>query len=118
MLSACERAEMAACVEETFDQTAAIVRDVLEETDQGGQTATPATVARVRCRLLPDNAPGEDLEAGRPASVTFWRVTVPLGTDLRAADRLTIGGRTYQVDSVDTGRSFAASGAARCRRVE
>jgi hypothetical protein len=109
MLSSAELTALRAAQAATFDQSAVIKRLPTFVSDgAGGATAgSPTTVATVACRVAPANvADTEMVAAAGVVSRQVWRVTVPQGTDVRAADWLTIGGRTLDVMAIYGPRSF------------
>lgn len=78
---------------------------------QGGMTQTWGTASlNVACRIDPgrkdffESVTGETLKP-----FTYWILTVPHDTSLTAAQRVKIGTAEYNVETVDTGKSWNAS---------
>jgi head-tail adaptor len=98
MLPAGELAAMRAELERSLPDTAQVRRRSLAGDGMGGQAETWATVATVACRVAPTaNMPEEFTNGGRLVSTSWWRLTFPAGTDVRAADRVVALGRTFEV---------------------
>lgn len=89
-------------------ETATIQRGT--DTVSGDGTSTSwATVATVSARLSPVGGAGsEGLGADQSIqAVADWRISLPVGTDVTARDRIVISGRTFEVSSVGA-RSYGA----------
>lgn len=100
MLTDGELAELQALDESTMTDTATISRPTRASDNAGGQTLTYATVATVACRLLRTGTrPGDGVTAGRQQVATDTPLHFPTGTDVRNADRITVGTRTFEVVS-------------------
>jgi head-tail adaptor len=98
VVSSAELAAMRADLTASLPDTAVIQRRTLTPDGMGGQTEAWATVATVACRVAPTaNMPEEFTNGGRLVSTSWWRVTFPAGTDVRAADRVLALGRTFEV---------------------
>lgn len=69
----------------------------------GGQTESWSTATNVACRLAPLTGGDERIMADKLTAVSPYMVTMPAGTDIRPADRLVIGGRTFEVAAVLAG---------------
>jgi len=83
---------------ETLKDTCTISRATLAADGMGGHTETWATVATVACRLNTSGTrPNETATADQIRNNTDFIITVPNGTDVRNADRITIGSRTFEV---------------------
>lgn len=81
----------------------------------GGQTVTWAAVGTATARLYVQNsrAVAEDTRNGAQViSVTRWYVTMPVGTDVTAADRLVVSGRLFEVTEVNNDQHWQT--AVRC----
>lgn len=78
----------------------------LTPTDDGalGVALTPATLATgVPADLRPSRRPPvERDQAGRLTELQEWSIRLPAGQDVTAADRILIGGRTFEVTGVPT----------------
>lgn len=103
-LTAGELAGLRADIESTFTELAEVQRKTDVSNGRGGHTATWSIQEVVPCRRpLPQNlrAPSsEGVLAGQMQSVIEWIIAVPAGTDVRAADRIVIGTRTFEVNNV------------------
>lgn len=98
LLSADDIAELTALDESAMTGTAAIIRDTVASDGAGGQTATPVTVATVKCRLLERRFfPRVGDVAGQMQNSANMEIHVPTGTDIRDTDRIAIGSRTFEV---------------------
>jgi len=93
--------------------------NILSRTDtadgQGGFTTTWGTAtASVSCRL--DKRSGaleEELMAASIQPFTSWMLTVPDETTITEAHRVEVGSNTFNVTSVDDGKSW--KGSVRCQ---
>ncbi len=86
--------------ESTQTVGAQLSRKTLVDDTMGGKTETWATVATTTCRVaLSGQTPQEKAIADRLASITLYTLSMPVGTDARAADRIAVGGRTFEVVS-------------------
>lgn len=73
----------------------------------GGFSTTWATVVTAACALAPADArPPETETAARLATTAAWTITLPAGTDVRAADRIVSGGRTFELTAPAAPRSW------------
>lgn len=77
----------------------AISRPTFTPNDSGGGSNNYTTVATVGCRIGPLTS-AEVLRGGANTETTDVAVTLPANTDVRAADRLVTGGRTYEVTGI------------------
>jgi hypothetical protein len=89
-LTDADRADMLASLSESWTQTAAISRN-----DGADNWATIAS--GVPCRAVASRVPQEVTIAGELRAVVPWLINLPDGTDVGAADRVTIAGRTFEV---------------------
>lgn len=103
--------------EATFDQSCAVKRKSASEGATGG-TESWSTVATVNCHIREESRPSETMPDGSIRSHTYFVVWLPYGTNVLAADRLTIGSYTYEVTGFDSGKSYPLNVQARCVRVE
>lgn len=101
-------AAMRAQALELMPDTAVIVRPTYGADGQGGRTETgTTTVATVACRLMPATQNQRERQlAERIGSDFDWLITLPYGSDVRAADRLTIGTRSFEVVGMMTPHSW------------
>lgn len=111
MLSATEIAAMQDTAEDAMPDTATVSRKTLTSDGQGGFTAAWATASTVDCRIEAAGrlTPQERLVAERVAPRKVYRVTVPHDADVIPADRLVIGGATYEVQAPLVVGSWALS---------
>ena len=100
MVTSGELAAMQAVQQATLIEACAIVRRTLASDGAGGQTVTETATATI-CRLAAStNMPADRLVAGSVTEQTLWRITLPAGTDVRKADAITIGSRTFEVAGI------------------
>jgi head-tail adaptor len=117
MLSAEELAAIRGDVLELQPDTCQVQRVTLTPDGAGGQTESWSTVATVACRVAPSGqSPQERAIAERVASVSTWTLTLPAETDVRPADRLQVGTRTFEVVGV-LARSFEIARRVVCTEV-
>jgi SPP1 family predicted phage head-tail adaptor len=100
MLTAGELAAMRTTQQQTLVEACTIVRRTLVSDGAGGQTSTETSVSSL-CRLAPsNNQPQDRMVAGAQQDQVLWRITLPDGTDVRAADRIDVGARSFEVKGV------------------
>lgn len=103
MLSATQIADMRTTAALALPDTATISRVARASDGAGGWTETWSTVASgVACRLMFTQNLGEGPAAGTQQAASGWALTLPLGTDIRAADRVVVASRTFEVNSLLT----------------
>ena len=106
-------------LEESLPETAAILRLTTTATETGGASESWATAATVAARLAPGSYAGSESDiASRLTSTRSWTITLPQGTDIRQADRIEIGSRTFEVVTVLSARSYQVSARVSCVEVE
>lgn len=105
IFSAAELADLQDLAVSVMPDTAQVQRPTVTDDGAGGSTAAYAAVGGpVPCLLGARNLTASEAPtAGRLGITTLWDVQVPAGTDVRAADRLSISGRTFEVVSLLTG---------------
>jgi len=88
--------------------TAVISRATLAADNYGGQTETWAAIGTVTARLDPmaQRSDREMVSGGQIISKSRWFVTVPIGTDVLATDRVAMGGRTLEVTFVNNDQTY------------
>lgn len=93
---------------ELLPDTCTILSVTYASDGQGGQTATWGTAAAsVACRL--DALRGYEGQAGAAVQPFHaWVFTLPADTSITSAHRIVHGGATYNVTSVDAGKSWEA----------
>lgn len=96
---------------ESLPDTCELVIDTLASDGAGGHTATPGTPVPVACRVSPlrltrSSANAEVVEISRVVEQSLWLVTMPHGTAVTPAHRVTHEGRTFEVVEVLSPRSW------------
>jgi hypothetical protein len=99
IFSAAELEDLADLQEESFIDSADIVRDSRVSNNAGGHVLTPVPVASaVPCRVSPMSLTRAEAITGRKFTDTLpWQISLPKESDVRNQDRLTVGGVTYEV---------------------
>ena len=96
MLTTAEIAAMAATQALTMTEVCTVTRRTLTTDSAGGYTDAWATASTTVCRVAPVGA-SEAVLAGQQRSLANWKLTLPAGTDVADADRLTVGSRVFEV---------------------
>ena len=109
-LTAAEIASMRASLEDIgLPDTCTILSGTSVSDGQGGMTITWGTTnTGIACRLDAVQMRGREMIAG--AAVQFFHgyvLTVPFSATITAANRVEHGGYTYEIKSVDYGKSWA-----------
>lgn len=104
MLTAAEQAAMQATQALTLTEACTISRRTLASDGAGGYTDTWATAATTVCRVAPITA-NEAVLAGQQRIVANWKITLPASTDVRGADRIVVGARSFEVIAVQGART-------------
>lgn len=100
MLTASELASMRTTQQQTLVEACTIVRRTLVSDGAGGQTSTETSVSSL-CRVAPsNNMPADRMLAGAQQDQVLWRITLPAGVDVRSADRIDVGARSFEVKGV------------------
>lgn len=99
-LSAAQLAACQAIANSAADQTITIARSTTGADGYGHDTETYATVATVQGYVGTPTASMLQNYEYLVGAVTSWLVSVPVGTDLRAKDQITVGGQTLLVQTV------------------
>lgn len=112
MLSDAELAGMRATTAGAMPSAAAFTRRGASRNAIGGRDGAPAAVTgmeAVPCHVHPDAQRGgtETGQAGVVAGDHRWRIMFPFGTDARVTDVVAVDGRSYEITSVDSDRSWA-----------
>ncbi len=105
MLSATEIADIREAIEASLPETVEVQRASRVADGAGGQTVTWSPAGTYPGRLAPAGGEDEREFAGRVAGRSLWRITLPALADARLADRVAVGGRTFEVLGVRA-RSF------------
>ena len=96
--SATGLAQLQAVIQETFTATATIKRRTQVSDGAGGFTDTYPTVATSACSFTATQiTPVERENAIGIQTISFFQFSFPAGTDVRSADRITVGSRTFEV---------------------
>lgn len=113
-----DTAELQGLVADLSPDTATITRVTLTPDGQGGATEATVTVATVACKVKEiGDRPIERQIAERLQGEVLVTITVPTGTDVTNADRITVGSATYEVVGVPPPRSFEARRRVICRAI-
>jgi head-tail adaptor len=117
MLSPGELASMRAEAEKTMAESCQIGRRAEVADGGGGKTVTWPTVATVKCGRAPlgQQGSGEHTQGDRVTPEAEWIMTLPHGTDVRTADRLTIGVAAYEVVAVRGARTWELTRRVECK---
>ena len=102
LLSSAQITSMRTTADLALPDTVVISRRTTASDGAGGWSETWATSATVAGRLMPKYqiSGTEGQAAGQIQAAAQWACTLPAGTDLRAGDRVTVAGRTYEVQAV------------------
>jgi head-tail adaptor len=101
MLTAADIASLRAAQEAALPETVTISRLTLADNGAGGFSESWATAATVSGRIGPYNRQAsESIVAERLGGRAGYTVTLPALTDVREADRLVVGTRTFEVVQV------------------
>lgn len=80
------------------NKQATILRSTTTPDGAGGHRTSYAVLRTVTCRMSAAGGRDADLLAGRLSNgQSAWRITVPAQTDVTAADRVAVDGRTFEV---------------------
>lgn len=118
MLTACEQAAIAADINAIAHPSSAQIQRATTASDGlGGRSRTFATVATVACRITPDRKGAAEAMTGeRMMDKEPYRVSFPLGTDVRITDRVVVDGVTLAVEAVQAPRSVEVERVTYCTR--
>lgn len=94
--------------------SAILQRATMTPDGMGGYSESWAAVGTVAARVYTQasRALAEGEQGAQIVSETRWFVTLPVGTQVTAADRILAGGRLYQVTEVNNGQDWQT--AVRC----
>lgn len=112
MLGSADLSYMRSSIDELLPDTANILSCTYASDGQGGYTQTWGTTsAGVRCRLDPGRKESSERLQGGAVILpySYWILTLEHGASLSAEQRVRIGGDTYEVRSVDVGKSWSGS---------
>ena len=103
--------------ESSFPTDVTIYRYARTTTAEGSVQAW-TEVETVKGWLKEETVPAVTDVGGVQATVPVYRLNVPVGTDIRAADRVRISGATFEVSDIDAEDSYLTHLTARLRRRE
>lgn len=108
MLTSAELASMRDTLDQSLPGSAVISRYTTVPDGQGGATQTWAPVGTAIARISPQTRSGavEPVDGGRQTAEADWVITFPDGTSVTEKDRVAANGVTYEVNSVDTLRTW------------
>jgi hypothetical protein len=111
MLSNADLAAMRDAIEDLLPDTANILSATQASDGQGGWSTTWGTAtAGVKCRLdMSRKEAFEQLAGGAVHPFSQWVLTLPNATVITEQNRVEVNSQTFNVVSVDTGKSWAAS---------
>lgn len=92
--------------------TAIIQRSERQSDGSGGFTESWSAVGTVACHLLIDRSSSEDAVSGRIRLFSGYSILLPVGTDVRSADRIVANDATFEVVGYHGGNDL--SGCLRC----
>lgn len=99
MLTAAELTAMQATQIQTMTDVIVIARRTLTSDSMGGYTEAWANVLTTVGRVAPMSQK-ETVTAGQQGITANWKITLPASTDVRGADRLTQGARSFEVNGI------------------
>jgi head-tail adaptor len=98
LLTTADIASLRALQEEAMPDSGVISRPPGTSDGRGGTTTTTYTViGTVPVRVSPSGSFQQVIAGGRVAAKGDYLLTMPYGTDARAADRVAVSGRTFEV---------------------
>ena len=101
--------QIRAALNDLMPDTCTLLTETRVSDGAGGWSSTWGTAAAsVACRFDPLNG-SEQLAGGAVQPFQGYRLTLPADTTITTAYRVQKGGVTYNVISVDTGKSWAGS---------
>ena len=116
LLSSAQLLAMQTTQDSALPGTAVIYRADNVTDGMGGFTETWNAVGMADGRLRPIISRGETeyVTGSQVAVVADWFVTMPIGTDVTAKDRIRIGGRAFEVSFVNNDESWRTACRAEC----
>lgn len=100
MIPSSELALLRADLTGVLADSCAVVRVTRTQTDSGGWTEATTTQSAQPCRVGPLSG-RERIAGGKIAEEADLVVTLAYDADIRSDDRITHGGKTYEVVSID-----------------
>lgn len=109
MISIAELAAMQATSNSAGDLSIAITRPALTQDGEGNVSKTFNAVTTVQGNLAQPTASQLNNYGYAIADVAAWMVRVPVGTDIRIGDRLTVNSMNLEVQIILVPQSYQAS---------
>ena len=109
MLTAAEITAMQDTQKAALPDTCTIKRRTLSSDSAGGFTEGWTDQASgVACRIAPVRSisDAESIVGGAFQGKTLWQLTLPAGQDIGHADRVVVGGNTYEVAALNSGGAW------------
>lgn len=107
ILTSAEISELRALDVDAMTSRCVIQRPTLTSDGMGGRNESWVAIGTVDCRLkFPNIQNMERIAGGQVLSSASVRLAVPVGTDLKATDRVVSGGKTYEVKLVPNGATW------------
>ena len=101
MLTAAEITAMKTTLDASLPDSAQVSRKALTSDGAGGFTEVWTSAAAVACRIAASGqTPQEKAIAARLGATSVWTLTFPASTDVKVADRVIVGSRTFEVAGV------------------
>lgn len=117
MLTASDLAGMQTTLGQSLPGTVVIQRSTQSSDGMGGISDAWAAVGTVSARVSPAGMGLDDLVGGEAVNIAPWVVTVPVGTSVTDRDRITYAGQTFEIEMVDSPRSYATCIRIHCKEV-
>jgi SPP1 family predicted phage head-tail adaptor len=107
MIAPASLAQMQRTAQQLMTTPCTIQRRTQASDAWGGQADTWTAQASTVCQIAPErsNAP-EQIAQGRLEELNRFLIRLPVETDIDIKDRITAGGVTYEVQSVDSPRTI------------
>lgn len=103
-----ELAEAGATTAGSLSQLASVLRAVLTEDEEGGETRDWQCVATLECRISKVRTMRDVIEGGKLQTITLFHCDFAVGSDVRPSDRISVEGQTFEVVDTDRGLADAA----------
>lgn len=113
MLTEAELESMRAAQALNLPDTATITRRAWASDGMGGQTETVSTTT-APCRVAVASAQQAQMIAGQLDEKPAWRITFAQGADVRSADMITVGARSFEVLALLAGANWETARVALC----
>ena len=96
-------------VEASFTDECVVMREVTTEDEYGQNEVVLVEIATVPCRVLPDNqrAKGDTTIGGRETGRAYFRIIVPVGTDVADGDTAHVNSVAYEIQRITNGYTDA-----------